>query len=146
MDAVIALSALYERPPIYDSKPLSLLNNPANVRHGYHEEALVWYSRSLIALQRQINQGVADLTISMTSCVLFKELATRRRRPFKILGVANGQWMEIGLQSIQTIASRLQSNSTHLPIMYLLAVFPPISTRITLSFFPPSQENDLLNS
>ncbi|KAJ5747087.1 transcriptional regulator family: Fungal Specific TF [Penicillium nucicola] len=70
-DAVISLSALYERPPICDSNPLSLLNNPANVRHGYHEEALVWYSRSLAALQRRINRGVADLTISMISCVLF---------------------------------------------------------------------------
>ncbi|KAJ5312141.1 transcriptional regulator family: Fungal Specific TF [Penicillium antarcticum] len=70
-DAVISLSVLYERPPICDAKPLSLLNNPADVRHGYHEEALVWYSRSLAALQRRINQGVADLTISMISCVLF---------------------------------------------------------------------------
>lgn len=70
-DAVISLSALYERPPICDSKPLSLLNNPANVRHGYHEEALGWYSRSLTASRRRINQGVADLTISMISCVLF---------------------------------------------------------------------------
>jgi len=49
----------------------ALINNPADVRHDYHQEALVWYSRSLAALQRRINQGIADLTISMISCVLF---------------------------------------------------------------------------
>jgi hypothetical protein len=70
-DAVISLSTLYEQPPIHDTSPFSLINNPADVRHDYHKEALVWYSRSLAALQRRIRQGVADLTISMISCVLF---------------------------------------------------------------------------
>jgi hypothetical protein len=70
-DAVISLSTLHERPPIHDTSPFSLINNPADVRHDYHQEALVWYSRSLAALQQRINRGVADLTISMISCVIF---------------------------------------------------------------------------
>jgi hypothetical protein len=70
-DAVISLSTLYERPPIHDISQFSLIHNPADVRHNYHKEALVWYSRSLAALQRRINQGAVDLTISMISCVLF---------------------------------------------------------------------------
>lgn len=70
-DAVISLSTLYERPPIHDSSPFSLIDSPAAVRHDYHQEALVWYSRSLAALQQRINQGVADFTVSMISCILF---------------------------------------------------------------------------
>ncbi|KAJ5578568.1 transcriptional regulator family: Fungal Specific TF [Penicillium hispanicum] len=70
-DAIISLSALYERPPIHGSAPFALINGPAAVRHAYHHEALVWYSRSLTALQKRINQGVADLTVSLITCILF---------------------------------------------------------------------------
>lgn len=70
-DAVISLSALYERPPIHESSALQLIKDPAVVRHRYHHEALVWYSRSLAALQQRINQGVADLNVSLISCILF---------------------------------------------------------------------------
>ncbi|CAG8259875.1 unnamed protein product [Penicillium olsonii] len=70
-DAVISLSALYERPPINDSSPFSLIHSPADVRYDYHHEALVWYSRSLAALQQRIHRGVADVTISTIACILF---------------------------------------------------------------------------
>lgn len=70
-DAIISLSSLYERPPIHDASPFRLLNNPAEVEYSYHREALVWYSRSLAAVQQRIDQGVADLTVSLISCILF---------------------------------------------------------------------------
>ncbi|KAJ5926005.1 hypothetical protein N7454_007515 [Penicillium verhagenii] len=70
-DAIIALSSLYERPPIHDASPFRLINSPAEVEHSYHREALVWYSRSLAAVQRRIDQGVADLTVALISCILF---------------------------------------------------------------------------
>nr|UPX44863.1 hypothetical protein FAC5L9_26 [Penicillium camemberti] len=70
-DAIISLSSLYERPPIHDASPFRLINNPAEIEHSYHREALVWYSRSLAAVQQRIDQGVADLTVSLISCILF---------------------------------------------------------------------------
>lgn len=68
---MISLSTLYERPPIHESPALQLINDPAVVKHRYHHEALVWYSRSLAALQQRINQGAADLSVSLISCILF---------------------------------------------------------------------------
>ncbi|KAJ5819229.1 transcriptional regulator family: Fungal Specific TF [Penicillium riverlandense] len=70
-DAVIALSALYERPPVHEARPFSLLKSPAAVRHSYHHDALVWYSRSLAALRQRIESGTADVTVSMIGCILF---------------------------------------------------------------------------
>ncbi|CAI7588091.1 unnamed protein product [Penicillium glandicola] len=70
-DAIISLSALYERPPIHETSPWLLINDPAAVRHQYHQEALVWYSRSLALLQQRINQGRADLMVCLISCILF---------------------------------------------------------------------------
>ena len=69
-DAIISLNALYERPPIHES-PLRLINGPAAVRHHSYREALVWYSRSLVVLQQRIDQGTADLSVSLISCLLF---------------------------------------------------------------------------
>ncbi|KAJ5804952.1 hypothetical protein N7474_010839 [Penicillium riverlandense] len=70
-DAIISLSALYERPPIHETPPWLLMNDPAAVRHQYHREALVWYSRSLAVLQQRINEGTAELMVSLISCILF---------------------------------------------------------------------------
>lgn len=70
-DAIIALSSLYERPPVHEAPPVQLLNEPASVQLPYHREALGWYSRSMSALQSRIDNGGADLTISLISCVLF---------------------------------------------------------------------------
>ncbi|QQK47906.1 Multicopper oxidase, copper-binding site [Penicillium digitatum] len=70
-DAIISLSALYERPPIHETSPWLLLNDSAAVRNQHHHEALVWYSRSLTLLQQRINQGTADLMVSLISCILF---------------------------------------------------------------------------
>lgn len=41
------------------------------MRHQYHREALVWYSRSLALLQQRISQGTADLVVALISCILF---------------------------------------------------------------------------
>ncbi|KAJ6117129.1 transcriptional regulator family: Fungal Specific TF [Penicillium capsulatum] len=70
-DAIISLGALYERPPIHETTPFSLINHPAAVESPLHHEALEWYSRSLAGLQKRINYGEADLTVSLISCVLF---------------------------------------------------------------------------
>ncbi|KAJ5167321.1 transcriptional regulator family: Fungal Specific TF [Penicillium canariense] len=70
-DAIISLSALYERPPLLETPPFWLINNPATVRSHSHREALVWYSRSLAVLQQRINQGTANLSVSLISCILF---------------------------------------------------------------------------
>jgi hypothetical protein len=70
-DAIISLSALYERPPLHETPPFWLINAPAVVRSQTHREALVWYSRSLAVLQQRINQGTANLGVSLISCILF---------------------------------------------------------------------------
>lgn len=70
-DAIISLSALYERPPLHETPPFRLINAPAVVRSQTHREALVWYSRSLSALQQRINQGTANFDVSLISCILF---------------------------------------------------------------------------
>ncbi|KAF3397889.1 hypothetical protein F1880_006132 [Penicillium rolfsii] len=70
-DAIISLSALYERPPLHETPPFWLINSPAVVRSRTHREALVWYSRSLSILQQRINQGTANLGVSLISCILF---------------------------------------------------------------------------
>jgi hypothetical protein len=137
-DAVISLSALYERPPICDSEPLSLLKSPANVRHGYHGDALVWYSRSLAALQRRINEGFADLTISMISCVLFIaiELLQGNRQAAVIL-YQNGARL---LASTLSMASATGSGllmTTIVPIFRRLGTHFLITTDGALSDFVP---------
>ncbi|KAJ6160512.1 Protein of unknown function DUF3468 [Penicillium chermesinum] len=58
-------------PPIYEASPVQLLNDAASVQLPHHREALEWYTRSMSALQRRIDNGGADLTISLISCILF---------------------------------------------------------------------------
>ncbi|CEO59137.1 hypothetical protein PMG11_03823 [Penicillium brasilianum] len=70
-DAIISLSALYERPPLHETPPFRLINTPAAVHSQTHRDALVWYSRSLAVLQQRINQGTANLGVSLISCILF---------------------------------------------------------------------------
>ncbi|KAJ5725248.1 uncharacterized protein N7483_006605 [Penicillium malachiteum] len=70
-DAIISLSALYERPPIHEASPFRLINNPAEVEHPHHHEALVWYSRSLAALRQRMENGSADLSVLLTSSLDF---------------------------------------------------------------------------
>ncbi|KAJ6031852.1 Protein of unknown function DUF3468 [Penicillium herquei] len=70
-DAIISLSALYERPPIHETSPFRLINNPAEVEHPHHHEALVWYSRSLATLRQRMENGSADLSVLLVSCILF---------------------------------------------------------------------------
>ncbi|KAJ5682811.1 transcriptional regulator family: Fungal Specific TF [Penicillium macrosclerotiorum] len=70
-DAIISLGALYERPPVQETPPFRLINDPATIQHAYHHEALIWYSRSLATLQARIDQGTADIGVSLISCLLF---------------------------------------------------------------------------
>jgi hypothetical protein len=62
------MSTLYESPP--ENKPQMMIV-PAKVRTDRHREALAWYSRSLASLQRQIQQGAADIIVALISCALF---------------------------------------------------------------------------
>ncbi|KAJ5126738.1 transcriptional regulator family: Fungal Specific TF [Penicillium atrosanguineum] len=100
-DAIISLSALYERPPVHEATPERLINDPAAVKHCYHHEALVWYSRSLSRLQQRINQGVADLTVSLISCVLFIaiELLQGNRKAAQALYKQGAQMMVSALST-----------------------------------------------
>ncbi|KAJ5983273.1 transcriptional regulator family: Fungal Specific TF [Penicillium waksmanii] len=99
-DAVISLSTLYERPPIHESPAMEMINDPAVVRQRHHREALVWYSRSLAALQQRIEQGSADLNVSLISCILFIaiELLQGNRRAAVNL-YKQGVRMVLGVQS-----------------------------------------------
>lgn len=69
-DAIISLSALYEHPPLNETPQFLLINAPAVVRSQTHREALVWYSRSLVVLQQRINQGTANLGVSLSQLYL----------------------------------------------------------------------------
>ncbi|KAJ5592867.1 hypothetical protein N7537_009771 [Penicillium hordei] len=102
-DAIISLSALYERPPIHETSPWLLLNDPAVVRHQYHREALVWYSRSLALLQQRIDQGTADLVVALISCILFIaiELLQGSRRGAQVL-YKQGAQLIFGASSTST--------------------------------------------
>lgn len=70
-DAIIALSALYERPPISDCPPFSLLAMAPVAREPRHLEALSWYSRSLESLQKRLLEPTLDPTVVLLSCLLF---------------------------------------------------------------------------
>lgn len=100
-DAIISLSALYERPPVHETPPEQLINDPAAVKHCYHHEALVWYSRSLSRLQQRINQGMADLTVALISCVLFIaiELLQGNRKAAQALYKQGAQMMVSALSA-----------------------------------------------
>ncbi|KAL3446027.1 hypothetical protein BJX65DRAFT_138119 [Aspergillus insuetus] len=73
-DAIVALSTLYEHPlhpgsrPTYQIDETDCLPLP---RSRSHREALTWYSRSLRKIQDQIDQGMADYTVPLVTCVLF---------------------------------------------------------------------------
>ncbi|KAJ5395545.1 Protein of unknown function DUF3468 [Penicillium crustosum] len=104
-DAIISLSALYERPPIHETSPWLLLNDPAAVRHQHHREALVWYSRSLSLLQKRISQGTADLVVALISCILFIaiELLQGSRKGAQVL-YKKGAQLIFGASSTATSA------------------------------------------
>ncbi|KAJ5642122.1 transcriptional regulator family: Fungal Specific TF [Penicillium lividum] len=127
-DAIISLSSLYERPPIHDASPFRLINNPAEVEHSYHREALVWYSRSLATVQQRIDQGVADLTVSLISCILFIAIELLQgNRPAALNLTRQGMQMMIyamaptGLDSI---------NGGSINRAFLTSVIKPIFQRL----------------
>lgn len=94
-DAIISLSVLYERPPIHETMPWLLVNDPAEVRHEYHRDALVWYSRSLALLQQRIDRGTVEPIVALISCILFIaiELLQGNRKAAQILYKEGAQMM-----------------------------------------------------
>ncbi|CAG7973531.1 unnamed protein product [Penicillium salamii] len=125
-DAVISLSALYERPPISDSSPFSLLHSPADVRHVYHREALVWYSRSLSALQQRIHRGVADITISTITCILF--IAIELLQGHRSAAVA------LYTQGMQLLAEVTRSRASGTELEFMMATTSSIFHRLRAQF------------
>ncbi|KAJ5332711.1 transcriptional regulator family: Fungal Specific TF [Penicillium brevicompactum] len=125
-DAVISLSTLYQRPPINDETPFSLIHSPAAVRHAYHQEALVWYSRSLAALQQRINQGVVDIAISTITCILF--IAIELLQGHKTAAVA------LYNQGAQLLASGTPSAPSGSGFQSLMAITNPIFRRLGAQF------------
>ncbi|CRG88698.1 hypothetical protein PISL3812_05732 [Talaromyces islandicus] len=108
-DAIISLSVLYERPPIHETMPWLLVNDPAEVRHQYHRDALVWYSRSLALLQQRIDHSTVEPMVALVSCILFIaiELLQGNRKAAKILYKEGAQLMA-STTSTATMADTLE--------------------------------------
>ncbi|KAL2864965.1 Zn(II)2Cys6 transcription factor [Aspergillus lucknowensis] len=73
-DAIVALSTLYEHPPLVKVPPTYQVEHSDRLvfpQSQSHREALLWYSRSLRGIQGQIERGVADYTVALVTCVLF---------------------------------------------------------------------------
>jgi hypothetical protein len=94
-DAIISLSVLYERPPIHETILWLLINDPAEVRHEYHRDALVWYSRSLALLRQRIDRGTVEPMVALISCILFIaiELLQGNRKAAQVLYKNGAQMM-----------------------------------------------------
>ncbi|CRG89773.1 Transcriptional activator protein UGA3 [Talaromyces islandicus] len=75
-DAVISLSALFEHPQ-YSKEPVRGLRGAPRKSPGTpakdpaHQQALVWYSRSLSKLRKGLANGMVNDTIVLISCILY---------------------------------------------------------------------------
>ncbi|KGO75123.1 hypothetical protein PITC_069930 [Penicillium italicum] len=69
-DAIITISALFERPQQCPDPMLQRHDNSVSLTKN-HQDALGWYSRSISAVRRRIEQGSVDVFIGLISCVLF---------------------------------------------------------------------------
>jgi hypothetical protein len=75
-DAIISLSALFEHPQ-YSKEPVRGLrgaprNSPGTpAKDPAHQQALVWYSRSLSKLRKGLAKGTTNDTIVLISCILY---------------------------------------------------------------------------
>lgn len=73
---MISLSALFEHPQ-YSKEPVRGLrgaprNSPGTpAKDPAHQQALVWYSRSLSKLRRGLERGMANDTVVLISCILY---------------------------------------------------------------------------
>lgn len=123
-DAIISLSALYERPPIHETSSFRLINGPAAVENPFHQEALVWYSRSLAALQQRISQGVADLAVSLISCILFITIELLQGNRKAALALYS-QGMQLLASSLDTVNHRASVDRG-----FLTAAVKPIFRRL----------------
>ncbi|KAJ5259439.1 Protein of unknown function DUF3468 [Penicillium angulare] len=130
-DAIISLSSLYERPPIYEVSPFRLISNPAEVEHSYHREALVWYSRSLAVVQQRIDRGDADLTVCLISCILFIaiELLQGNRRGALNLCTQGVQMMKTTLRRASGSMGAVSSKA-FIDGAFLIPVVKPIFRRL----------------
>ncbi|KGO58721.1 hypothetical protein PEX1_100960 [Penicillium expansum] len=69
-DAIITISALFERPQQCQDPVLQRHDNPVSLTKN-HQDALGWYSRSVSAVRQHIEQGSVDAFVGLISCVLF---------------------------------------------------------------------------
>lgn len=125
-DAIISLSVLYERPPIHEVSAFRLVNAPAEVEHSYHHDALVWYSRSLAVVQQRIDRGVADITVSMISCILFIAIELLQGNRKAAIALCRQ-----GTQMITSLTKSAENASSNGPsLSFLNAVVKPIFLRL----------------
>ena len=69
-DAIITISALFERPQQCPDSGLQRHDNSVSFTKN-HQDALGWYSRSVSAVRKRIEQGSVDAFVGLISCVLF---------------------------------------------------------------------------
>ncbi|CAI7610815.1 unnamed protein product [Penicillium viridicatum] len=69
-DAIITISALFERPQQCPDSGLQRHDNSVSFTKT-HQDALGWYSRSVSAVRQRIEQGSVDAFVGLISCVLF---------------------------------------------------------------------------
>lgn len=69
-DAIIAISALFESPgPRLDI--VSKRRSHSRTLNQNHQDALVWYSRSVSTIRQKIERGRLDIFVGLISCLLF---------------------------------------------------------------------------
>jgi hypothetical protein len=100
-DAIIAISALFECPE--QSSHFTFLGTQERDRalKQAHQEALVWYSRSISGIHSQIERGSADPYIALVSCVLFICVETIQGRMEEALRL-----LQQGFMLIQDLRTR----------------------------------------
>ncbi|KAJ5530039.1 hypothetical protein N7527_003432 [Penicillium freii] len=95
-DAIITISALFERPQQSPDSGLQRHDNSVSFTKT-HQDALGWYSRSVSAVRQRIEQGSVDAFVGLISCVLFICIEA-------IQGNADGA-MQLYHQGVQLIAA-----------------------------------------
>lgn len=154
-DAIITISALFECP--------KACLDPASQRRGStiyltqnHQDALGWYSRSVSAVRRRIEQGRVDAFVGLISCVLFICIEA-------IQGNADGamQLYSQGVQLIIALRPQIASGAasqaslledTIIPIFLRLGAFAlagggaPVTASLRYSELALTQQFDTLKS
>ncbi|KAJ5608382.1 hypothetical protein N7537_005001 [Penicillium hordei] len=123
-DAIITISALFERPQQSLNLMLQRHDNPASLTKN-QQDALGWYSRSVSAVRQRIEQGSIDVFVGLISCVLFICIEA-------IQGNADGamQLYRQGVQLINALRSQIAPAATNNKASLLEDTIIPIFIRL----------------